>query len=80
MSLNEVMEMSYSMFAEFSKYIPIISAQERLALNTVAAYPNLKNKKKKELHESLFKTAFPEELDEREVIQTDQMLLKLKRF
>ena len=68
------------MFAEFSKYIPIISAQERLALNTVAAYPNLKNKKQKELHESLFETAFPEELDEREVIQTDQMLLKLKRF
>lgn len=79
MSLPEVLNLDYKTYAEFCQYIHILESRERMIQNDIAAYPHITDKKRKELHKDLYKTAFPDELNEVEVIKTDQLLIKLKR-
>lgn len=78
-SIVDVLNMPYSDFVEFEKYISIIEARERLVLMDCSAYPHTSDRGRKESHKKIWKRAFPSELDNREVLTTDQMMIELSR-
>jgi hypothetical protein len=79
MSLSEVLAMPLDEFSNFYTYIPIIESQERLINYDVSAYPHLKEQTRKENYNKVFKSAYPDELDTREVLTTEQAFIKLTR-
>lgn len=79
MSLSEVLAMPLDDFSNYYTYIPIIESQDRLINYDVSAYPHLKDKTRKENYDKVFKTAYPDELDNREILTTDQAFIKLTR-
>jgi hypothetical protein len=80
MSIIDVLNMPFDEFAEYETYISIIEARERLASMDCAAYPHSGDKNRKEIHKKLWRVAFPSELDTREVLTTDQMMIELSRL
>lgn len=78
-SISDVLNMSHSDFIEFERYISVIEARERLVSMDCAAYPHTSDKGRKESHKKIWKRAFPSELDSREVLTTDQMMIELSR-
>jgi hypothetical protein len=80
MNLLDVFNLPYDVFTEFCQYIGIIENQERLVMNDVSAYPHIKEKQRSEIHKKVYSMAYPDALDEREVLTTDQAFIKLNRL
>lgn len=80
MSLVDVLNMDACEFNDFEKYISIIEARERLVSMDCVAYPHMSDKARKDAHKKIWKAAFPSELDNREVLTTDQMMIELSRL
>lgn len=79
MGLSEVLNLDYSTYSEFCQYIPILENQERLIAYDVSAYPHIKDNKRNEIFKQVKNIAWPDDLQEHEVIRTDQILIKLNK-
>jgi len=80
MGLMDVLNLPYEMFNEFCRYITVIENQERLVDNDVSSYPHINPKDRDKIYKEVFKKAYPEQLDDREVLTTDQAFIKLSKF
>jgi hypothetical protein len=78
-SINDVLDMPHSDFIMYERYIEIIEARERLIAMDCAAYPHTSDRARKESHKKIWKKAFPSELDGRQVLTTDQMMVELSK-
>jgi hypothetical protein len=55
----------------------VIEAREQIRANSVSSYPYYKSHKRKSIHQSLVKKAFPDELRDKVYITPEEMMRRM---